>query len=94
MSKPKTTTRKPRARNGSHRRKPMNVDAVIEMAAFRNHMRAMAAERQAFNRRNAPWRRIAAKLVALAIVGSITTVLVAHAMAYNAGPVLVAHSIH
>ena len=80
MSKP----RKPR-------RKPMNVDAVIAMAEFRNVMRQQAYERQAFARRNATWRRITAKLVALAIVGGITTVIVAHAMAYNAGPVLVAH---
>ena len=84
MSKPKTTTRKPR-------RKAMNVNAVIEMAAFAHDMRRMAAERQAFARRNAPWRRIAGKLVALVIVSAITTVIVAHAIAYNAGPVMVAH---
>jgi hypothetical protein len=84
MSKPKTTTRKPR-------RKAMNVNAVIEMAEFRHHMRSMARQRQAFAKANAPWRRIAAKLVTLVIVGGISAVLVSHHLAYTAAPVMVAH---
>ena len=79
MSKP----RKPR--------KPkMNVAACITMAEFRNEMRQRAYERRAFAKANAPWRRIVGKLVALAIIGSITTVIVAHAIAYTASPVLMA----
>jgi hypothetical protein len=60
----------------------MNVNAVVEAAMFRNHMRSMAAKRQAFDKANAPWKRIAVKLVTLLIVGGITFVVVAHAMAY------------
>jgi len=78
------------AKSRKPRRKPMNVNAVIEMAGFRHHMRQLAAQRRAFEKANAPWKRIVGKLVALLIVGSIATVLVAHAIAYNAGPVLVA----
>jgi len=59
----------------------MNINAVIEAAEFRLHMRELADQRQAFARRNATWRRITAKLALLAIVGGFTFVVVAHALA-------------
>jgi hypothetical protein len=70
MSKP----RKPR-------RKPLNVDAVIEMAAFRNHMRAIAAESRRQERLHAPWKRIVGKLVVTAITLGFASIVIAHAMA-------------
>jgi hypothetical protein len=46
-------------------------------------MRQQAAAQRAFEKANAPWRRIASKLALLAIVSSITFIIVAHAMAIS-----------
>ena len=63
-------------------RKPkMNIDAVIEMAEFRNHMRAIAAESRRQQRLAAPWRRIVGKLTVTAIVFGFASLVIAHAMA-------------
>jgi hypothetical protein len=63
------------------RRKPLNVDAVIAMVEFRDHMRQQAEARRQFERANAAWWRITAKLVTLVIVLGFSAVVIAHAMA-------------
>jgi hypothetical protein len=79
---PTTEPAKPkRARKPRAKKVEMNVDNVMAMVALRDHMKARTAERRAFEKANAPWRRIAAKLATLAVVAAITFVVIAHAMA-------------
>jgi hypothetical protein len=68
--------RKPRQR----RPRPINVDAVMAMVELRDEMRARGAARRQFEKQNAAWRRITAKLVTLVIVGGCTFIVIAHAM--------------
>jgi len=61
----------------------MNVNAVIEMAQFRNDMRALSAQRRALEKANAPWKRITAKLVTTALMMGFGSIVIAHAWAIS-----------
>ena len=65
------------------RREPRRdpVAAVMAVQELRAQMHEASAFRQDFRRQHAPWRRIAAKLFGLALLGGLGFVVIAHAMA-------------
>jgi hypothetical protein len=77
----KTTTSTPRRRRITERQQRQIVDRTMAAVNLRDTMRQTAAARRRFERDTAPWRRIAGKVIALAMVASLTGIVVSHALA-------------
>jgi hypothetical protein len=80
-AKTKTTTSPRRSRRITDRQHREIADRVMAAVVVRDELKGRAAARRQLDRAHRPIRRIAGKLAALAIVASLTGVVIAHAMA-------------